>query len=63
MKEAIDLYLDTLREDGKPIPVPTTKAKPVSVPSKLRRKRSARPPKGSAAASVGICRRLELDEP
>ena len=31
IKEAIDLYLDTLREDGQPIPVPTTKAKPVSV--------------------------------
>jgi predicted RNase H-like HicB family nuclease len=31
MKEAIDLYLDTLREDGKPIPEPTTKAKPVAV--------------------------------
>jgi len=31
IKEAIDLYLDTLREDGQPIPVPTAKAKPVSV--------------------------------
>ena len=47
--EAIDLYLDTLRDDGKPIPEPTTKAKPISVPSKLRRKRSPLPPKGTAA--------------
>jgi len=31
VKEAIGLYLDTLREDGQPIPVPTTKAKPISV--------------------------------
>lgn len=31
IKEAIDLYLDTLREEGKPIPEPTTRAKPVSV--------------------------------
>lgn len=31
IREAIDLYLDTLREEGKPIPQPTTKAKPVSV--------------------------------
>lgn len=31
IEEAISLYLDTLREDGKPIPEPTTSAKPVSV--------------------------------
>lgn len=31
IEEAISLYLDTLREDGKPIPEPTTRAKPVSV--------------------------------
>ena len=31
IRKAIDLYLDTLREEGKPIPQPTTKAKPVSV--------------------------------
>lgn len=31
IKEAIDLYLDTLRDEGKPIPEPTTKAKPISV--------------------------------
>ena len=31
IEEAIALYLDTLREDGKPFPEPTTKAKPVSV--------------------------------
>jgi predicted RNase H-like HicB family nuclease len=31
MREAISLYLDTLREDGKPIPEPTTLAKPISI--------------------------------
>ncbi|MDO8586255.1 MAG: type II toxin-antitoxin system HicB family antitoxin [Armatimonadota bacterium] len=31
IKEAIDLYIDTLRENGKPVPEPTTKAKPVKV--------------------------------
>jgi len=31
IEEAISLYLDTLREEGKPFPEPTTKAKPVSV--------------------------------
>ena len=31
MKEAISLYVDTLREDGKPVPEPTTQARPVSV--------------------------------
>ena len=31
IKEANTLYIETLREDGKPIPDPTTKAKPVSV--------------------------------
>lgn len=31
IRKAIDLYLDTLRGEGKPIPQPTTKAKPVSV--------------------------------
>ena len=31
IEEAIALYLDVLREDGKPIPEPTTSAKPVSV--------------------------------
>lgn len=31
IKEAIALYIDTLREDGTPVPDPTTKAKPVSV--------------------------------
>ena len=31
IKEAITLYIETLREDGKPIPEPTTKARPVSV--------------------------------
>lgn len=31
IEEAIALYLDALREDGKPIPEPTTSAKPVSV--------------------------------
>jgi predicted RNase H-like HicB family nuclease len=31
IREAMSLYLDTLREDGKPVPEPTTKAKPVSI--------------------------------
>ena len=31
IEEAIALYLDTLREEGKPFPDPTTRAKPVSV--------------------------------
>ena len=33
IKEAISLYIETLREDGKPIPEPTTRARPVSVPA------------------------------
>jgi len=31
IKEAIALYLDTLKADGTPIPEPTTKGRPVSV--------------------------------
>jgi predicted RNase H-like HicB family nuclease len=31
MKEAISLYIDTLREDGLPVPEPTTTARSVSV--------------------------------
>jgi len=31
IKEAIDLYIEALKEDGKPIPEPTTKASQVSV--------------------------------
>ena len=31
IKEAITLYIEILREDGKPVPEPTTKAKPVAV--------------------------------
>lgn len=31
VKEAISLYLDTLRADGHPVPEPTTQARPVSV--------------------------------
>ena len=31
MKEAIELYIETLRDDGQPIPEPTTKASLVSV--------------------------------
>ena len=31
VKEAISLYIDTLLEDGKPVPEPVTKAKPVRV--------------------------------
>lgn len=49
IKEAIGLYLAALREEGKPIPEPTTKAKRISVPSKPRRRRSTLPPKGTGA--------------
>lgn len=31
IREAIGLYIDTLREDSKPIPEPTTKARPITV--------------------------------
>lgn len=31
MKEAIDLYVQALKEAGRPVPQPTTKAKPVAV--------------------------------
>lgn len=31
IKEAIELYIDTLKEDGSPVPQPTTKAHSVSV--------------------------------
>ena len=31
IKEAIELYLDALKEEGKAIPEPTTKAGPVAV--------------------------------
>jgi predicted RNase H-like HicB family nuclease len=31
IKEAIELYIDTLREDGQPIPEPTLKVKAISV--------------------------------
>ncbi len=31
MKEAIEFYIETLREVGQPIPVPTTKAKSLAV--------------------------------
>lgn len=31
IKEAIELYLDTLRDDGQPIPQPSIKAKLISV--------------------------------
>jgi len=31
IREAISLYIDTLRADGRPIPAPTTKARPVTV--------------------------------
>jgi predicted RNase H-like HicB family nuclease len=33
MREAITLYIETLRESGQPVPEPTTKAKPIAVPS------------------------------
>jgi predicted RNase H-like HicB family nuclease len=33
MREAITLYIETLRELGQPVPEPTTKAKPIAVPS------------------------------
>ena len=31
IKEAIALYIETLHEEGKPVPEPTTTARPVSV--------------------------------
>ena len=31
MKEAVELYIETLKEDGKPVPEPLTKARPISV--------------------------------
>jgi predicted RNase H-like HicB family nuclease len=31
IKEAIELYIETLREDGKPVPEPSTKAGPIAV--------------------------------
>lgn len=31
IKEAIDLYIETLRESGQPIPEPTTRAKPIPI--------------------------------
>ena len=31
MKEAIELYIDELKKDGKSIPEPTTKAGPIAV--------------------------------
>lgn len=31
IKEAIELYVDTLRDDGQPIPQPSIKAKLISV--------------------------------
>jgi predicted RNase H-like HicB family nuclease len=31
IKEAIELYIEALREDGKPVPEPTTTAAPVAV--------------------------------
>ena len=31
IQEAIELYIDTLREDGQPIPEPSLKAKAISV--------------------------------
>jgi predicted RNase H-like HicB family nuclease len=31
IKEAIELYIDTLQEDGQPIPEPSIKAKPIYI--------------------------------
>jgi predicted RNase H-like HicB family nuclease len=31
MKEAIELYIETLKEDGRPVPEPTTRAGPIAV--------------------------------
>jgi len=31
MREAIELYIESLKEAGQPVPEPTTKAKPVMV--------------------------------
>jgi len=33
MKEAIRLYIESLKETGQPVPEPTTKARPVMVPA------------------------------
>ncbi len=31
MKEAVELYIEALKEAGRPVPEPVTKAKPVAV--------------------------------
>lgn len=31
MKEAIELYIEALKEDGKPVAEPTTQARPIAV--------------------------------
>jgi len=31
VKEAIELYIEALREDGKPVPEPSTKAGPIAI--------------------------------
>ena len=31
MKEAIELYIEALKEDGKPVPEPTTQARPIAL--------------------------------
>jgi len=31
MKEAIELYIEALKEDGKPVPEPTTRARQIGV--------------------------------
>ncbi|MFH1923069.1 MAG: type II toxin-antitoxin system HicB family antitoxin [Planctomycetota bacterium] len=31
MKEAVELYIEALKEGGKPVPEPTTKARPIAV--------------------------------
>ncbi len=33
IREAISLYIETLRDEGEPVPEPTTKAKPIAIAS------------------------------
>ncbi len=33
IREAISLYIETLRHEGEPVPEPTTKAKPIAIAS------------------------------
>ena len=74
MKEAIDLYVDALTEDGLPLPEPTTKAKSIVVaaeaggPDSFARLRVAAyasktwPPRTTEGRSVTIYERVETPE-